>query len=194
MGGRQKGFTIVELLIVIVVIALLAVIVIVAYNGIQQRAQDTAIKSDLSAIAKALTNYKTIKGTYPTTETQISEIHNTSTTGLSEANVKVTRTAYDVTTQAAGDDTNRRNILICVRSGGSDPQFGILALSKSGSVWLYTSSGGISLSPDSWVGQQTTSCPRVGIALTDPGYARWFGYQRAATDPVDSGWRGWTTQ
>ncbi|MCB8045019.1 prepilin-type N-terminal cleavage/methylation domain-containing protein [Microbacterium oxydans] len=34
----QRGFTIVELMIVVVVIAILAAITIVAYNGIQKRA------------------------------------------------------------------------------------------------------------------------------------------------------------
>lgn len=38
-GQKQKGFTIVELLIVIVVIGILAAITIVAYNGIQERAR-----------------------------------------------------------------------------------------------------------------------------------------------------------
>lgn len=44
---NKNGFTIVELLIVIVVIGILAAITLVAYNGIQARANDTAIKSDL---------------------------------------------------------------------------------------------------------------------------------------------------
>ena len=44
---QPKGFTIVELLIVIVVIAILAAITIVAFTGIQQRARDSAAKSDL---------------------------------------------------------------------------------------------------------------------------------------------------
>lgn len=39
---KQTGFTIVELLIVIVVIGILAAITIVAYNGIQQRARNQA--------------------------------------------------------------------------------------------------------------------------------------------------------
>ena len=51
---KQAGFTIVELLIVIVVIAILAAITIVAYNGVQQRARDARRATDLSNIAKAL--------------------------------------------------------------------------------------------------------------------------------------------
>ena len=51
---KQRGFTIVELLIVIVVIAILAAITIVAYNGIQQRARDTQRVADISNIVKAI--------------------------------------------------------------------------------------------------------------------------------------------
>lgn len=51
-GEQQKGFTIVELLIVVVVIAILAAITIVAYNGIQNRASDSVVQSDLDTLAK----------------------------------------------------------------------------------------------------------------------------------------------
>ena len=64
---RANGFTIVELLIVIVVIAILAAISIVAYNGIQERARDSQRKSDLSAIAKAMSLYKVDHGGFPST-------------------------------------------------------------------------------------------------------------------------------
>lgn len=49
-----RGFTIVELLIVIVIIAILAAISIAAYNGIQDRAQTNKIASDLSHFTKAI--------------------------------------------------------------------------------------------------------------------------------------------
>ena len=51
---QKRGFTIVELLIVIVVIAILAAITIVAYNGIQQRSRDAQRMSDVANIVKAI--------------------------------------------------------------------------------------------------------------------------------------------
>ena len=64
-GQKQHGFTIVELLIVIVVIAILAAITIVAYNGIQSRAQTSVVQSDLVAIEKAMRLYREERGTLP---------------------------------------------------------------------------------------------------------------------------------
>lgn len=64
---KQFGFTIVELLIVIVVIAILAAISIVAYNGIQDRARTTSIKSDLNSLNKAIQLYYADNGLYPVT-------------------------------------------------------------------------------------------------------------------------------
>ena len=51
---KKNGFTIVELLIVIVVIAILAAITIVAYNGIQQRAKIQEANADLATLARAI--------------------------------------------------------------------------------------------------------------------------------------------
>lgn len=61
----SKGFTIVELLIVIVVIAILAAITIVAYNGIQQRARDTDRKTDIAALVKAMSAWSVQEGKTP---------------------------------------------------------------------------------------------------------------------------------
>jgi general secretion pathway protein G len=67
MNKNTSGFTIVELLIVIVVIAILATISIVAYNGIQARARDNIRYADAKTIMKALELYKVDHGSYPPT-------------------------------------------------------------------------------------------------------------------------------
>ena len=64
---QKKGFTIVELLIVIVVIAILAAISIVAYNGIQGRAKVSKAQSDIAAMQKLIQMYQadSASGVYP---------------------------------------------------------------------------------------------------------------------------------
>lgn len=58
----DKGFTIVELLIVIVVIAILAAITIVAYNGITQRANNAAAQSGAEQASKKVATYALTNG------------------------------------------------------------------------------------------------------------------------------------
>jgi len=64
---RQRGFTIVELLIVIVVIAILTAIAIITYNGVQQRARNAVILNDLDQLRKVLETYNAENGQYPAT-------------------------------------------------------------------------------------------------------------------------------
>lgn len=63
---KLKGFTIVELLIVIVVIGILATLVIVTFSGIQQRGRDSQRKTDINALAGHISAYYADKGYYPT--------------------------------------------------------------------------------------------------------------------------------
>jgi prepilin-type N-terminal cleavage/methylation domain-containing protein len=67
---KHSGFTIVELLIVIVVIAILAAITIVAYNGVQERARFATYRSDIASINKAVLMYYADNGSYPGGSTQ----------------------------------------------------------------------------------------------------------------------------
>lgn len=63
--GSRRGFTIVELLIVVVVIAILATITVVAYNGIQVRAWNSKAVSNVDVYRKALMAYAVENNSYP---------------------------------------------------------------------------------------------------------------------------------
>ena len=69
--SKQKGFTIVELLIVIVVIGILAAISIVAYNNVTQKARDDQRISDARNIINAAAAYQAETGSWPTTKAQL---------------------------------------------------------------------------------------------------------------------------
>jgi prepilin-type N-terminal cleavage/methylation domain-containing protein len=62
---RNKGFTIVELLIVIVVIGILALLVITTYGGIQQKARNSKRQADVQAIQTQLEAFYNQNGYYP---------------------------------------------------------------------------------------------------------------------------------
>ncbi len=64
---QQRGFTIVELLIVVVVIAILAAITIVAYNGIQNRAKASAVQTTVKQAYTKIQSYAVLNAeAYPT--------------------------------------------------------------------------------------------------------------------------------
>lgn len=63
--SQQRGFTIVELLIVIVVIGILAAITMVAYNGVQSRARNAVMVSGVKQYTKAIYAYHAVTGKYP---------------------------------------------------------------------------------------------------------------------------------
>lgn len=65
LKSKQQGFTIVELLIVIVVIGILAALVITTFSGIQQTARDAERQTDINAIHGQLEAYYAKEGAYP---------------------------------------------------------------------------------------------------------------------------------
>lgn len=65
LKNRNQGFTIVELLIVIVVIGILAALVITTYSGIQAKSRNSQRSADISAMVTQLEAYKSDQGNYP---------------------------------------------------------------------------------------------------------------------------------
>lgn len=65
LSKKSFGFTIVELLIVVVVIGILASIVTVAYTGISEQARTSQANSELASFKKAMLAYKVVNRELP---------------------------------------------------------------------------------------------------------------------------------
>lgn len=154
---HKNGFTIVELLIVVVVIAILAAITIIAYNGIQNRAYDTAIKSDLKNLGtKALSYVATESRTLP-----IGDDNEMAKLGLS-----VSASAYG-TPYVAG--SNSYNLLYCWDTSPSSlNNIGFIAGSKSGKTFVFKD--GTVTEAAGPLGSYVGTCTSNGL----PSNAAWF--------------------
>ena len=165
MHQTRKGFTIVELLIVIVVISILAAISVTAYTGIQNRASDTSVRADLSAIAKKFELYRVTNETYPAV------FESTLTEAL--GGYKVSRSAYAATTL----DGSIYNIIYCTNPGRSN--YGIAAWSASGQGYAIINNTVQEFNYT--VAYSATTCPRMVSPFTSDhvwfrGAGSWRSY------------------
>jgi len=158
-----RGFTIVELLIVIVVIGILAAITIVAYNGVTARANTTSAKSAANSFAKKAEIYNADGGTnkYPNTAAQLTGAASTSTWYLSGVTVNVSTTAL---TSSSSNSSIR--VLKCSSAviSGTNNQAAITDVSTGNAaisgltVYWFDYSAGTETTTPLLVGN-TTNCP-----------------------------------
>lgn len=112
-GQAERGFTIVELLIVVVVIAILAAITIVSYNGITARANTSSAQSAASTYGKKAELYQGEVGKYPATAALLTS----ATADKSYAIASSTLTANYSTTAVTSAPTSNSTIRVLKCSG-----------------------------------------------------------------------------
>lgn len=163
VGKNKQGFTIVELLIVVVVIAILAAITIVAYNGIQNRTHDSAVQADLKNLGTQAGRVHAETGSYPLPGS-------TTTAPAGVGTVKASKNSYT---------SNTTNFYYCVSN--ANDKFTIAGRSKSGKTWVYYSNGGIREFTPAWALSSDICTPTLDTSSYQFTYGQssagvWFAW------------------
>lgn len=100
--GLQKGFTIVELIVVIIVVAILATMIALSYNNAQIQSRDTAIRDAADKLVDTIRVVQTRLGYFPKGGTS-STTAASSTTGCIDGNGGYIWPGYTGVTCSIGD-------------------------------------------------------------------------------------------
>ncbi len=130
MRKIQSGFSIPELLVVIVTIGILASIVIVSFRGFQNRAYDASIQSDFEGFAGIVEAYR-----HREDGTNDAHEYPRNSATLSTLSIKASKGAYNTSVTY--------NLTYCISNSGANAykEFKLIGLSKSGSIFVMTQDG-----------------------------------------------------
>lgn len=174
MWAKQKGFTIVELLIVIVVIAILAAITIVAFRGVQDRARASSAATALAQASKKLKVWQVDNADqYPATLSDAGVSNTPDTSYQYSSNNAVSPATYCITATTANTSYYLSSSSSTVQSGIC-PGHNLLVWDKSPSSMpvptatydttaYHTSTASMRLGP-SQVGRTLQGNPYTGTA------------------------------
>lgn len=108
MSDQDKGFTLVELLVVITIIAILSVIGITVFSGVQKNARDARRRGDIDALAKAAElNYSGVYYLFPD--------------GSAFASGTVPKDPLDNQDNCQRTNSTNKKCWYCLRGAGSTP-------------------------------------------------------------------------
>lgn len=147
---KRSGFTIVELLIVIVIIGILTAIGTTVFASINNRAYDTSVQNDLNNIAKKLKLYHAEYGVYPVTAQ------------LPNLGLKVDKSVYGSHYYSG---SNGLNLVYCRMPAANPTSFALVAFSRSGNGFQYSGTGQLG----KYTGTKGGSlgiCTDAGVAIT----------------------------
>lgn len=150
-----------ELLIVIGIIAILAAITLVAYKGVGDRANDSAVQGDLANAAKLLELHKAENGIYPDTG-QLA--------AMTSPSLRVTKQAY--ITGAS------YNLPYCYNASDAT-RYVLAGRSTSGNAYYISNTSGGVRPLSTWYTSVTTLCPSFGLTQSgtwgyDGGVQSWL--------------------
>jgi prepilin-type N-terminal cleavage/methylation domain-containing protein len=180
---NRHGFTIVELLIVIVVIGILAAITIVAYNGIQTRARTATITADLVNAAKKMALDNVNNGSYALTAAAVDGGNGLPTSSGTTYQYHSTGTTYCVTGTNGNVSYKISDTATTPSAGGcaGDSQGGVAAITnlitnpsfEGGSTGWGTYGSTTNYSVSNTQASNGTS----SMLLTEPSDGGYHGYQ-----------------
>lgn len=78
---KQAGFTLIELMVVVIIIAILAGLIIPRFMGETDKAKQAKAKMQIESLESALKMYKLDNGSYPTTEQGLKALVETPSVG-----------------------------------------------------------------------------------------------------------------
>ncbi|MBL8158893.1 prepilin-type N-terminal cleavage/methylation domain-containing protein [Candidatus Saccharibacteria bacterium] len=165
-AASRAGFTIVELLIVIVVIGILGAIVLNTFASARERGYESAIQSDVRNAAQKIKAFHAENGYYPNTASELA--------GLK---LSFTKDAYDGTVNG---------MIYCTITGGANERFSIGGWSKAGKRGHYYSSASGLKQTTSWTNTNASLCPLLNVDATAPGYINHWGLLGG------NNWQSWT--